>query len=170
MRVASGSIRTDVPEFEDRSFGVAGGSASTLNRRPEGPNPATTGSEPNSVRVTDSYDAFASPTGVSHTPALKLPGIRPGWNLDLAETGVVYYLQRSNGDIKIGTTIRYPDRRTQLGQRHGPLVLAALEPGYFALEAHRHRQFADLRVDPIAEWFRPGDDLIDHILLILALR
>lgn len=98
------------------------------------------------------------------------PGIRPGWNRDLVESGVVYYLQRTSGDIKIGTTVRYPERRTQLARRHGQLVLAAIEPGYFALEAKRHRQFADLRLDPIAEWFRPGEDLVDHILLMLALR
>lgn len=99
-----------------------------------------------------------------------LPNIRPGWRRNgLARTGIVYYLQRENGDVKIGTTASYFRRRAALGPRHGPLALVAFEAGYFDLEAQRHAQFDHLRIDPVAEWFRLGDDLLDHILHVLAL-
>ncbi len=104
-------------------------------------------------------------------PAAMLPNIRPNWKRDgLAATGAVYYFQRSNGDVKIGCSANLPSRRTRLTQQHGPLTLAALEPGYFELEQLRHAQFSHLRVDPRAEWFRLGDDLLDHILYLLAMR
>ncbi len=100
-----------------------------------------------------------------------LPNVRPSWRRDgLAGTGIVYYLQRGNGDVKIGTTANYPQRRATLGRRHGALALIAFEPGYTELEAERHQQFAQLRLDPIAEWFLLGEDLLDHILMVLALR
>lgn len=82
---------------------------------------------------------------------------------------VVYYLERGDGRIKIGCTGCYYRRRAQLLKQHGPLSLVAWEEGDNRLEFLRHRQFAELRVDPIAEWFEPGPALIDWILNIRAL-
>lgn len=82
---------------------------------------------------------------------------------------VVYYLERANGHIKIGCTSNYPRRRHELMKQHGPLSLVAWEEGDSQLEFARHRQFAGLRVNPIAEWFEPGESLIDWILNIRAL-
>lgn len=106
---------------------------------------------------------------VASYPSVFLPNIPPRWKRDgLAATGAVYYLQRSSGDIKIGTTVNFASRRTAITKRHGRLALVAIEPGYFELEARRHQQFAHLRINPLAEWFRLGDDLLDHILYVLA--
>jgi hypothetical protein len=82
---------------------------------------------------------------------------------------MVYYLEREDGAIKIGYTSDYPQRRDNLVQRHGPLLLVGWEIGGYDLEAQRHEQFAHLRIKPIAEWFRPGEDLIDHLLVMRAL-
>jgi hypothetical protein len=65
MRVANSAIRTDVRGLGDRGLRATGGSALTLNRRPEAPAPECTGSEISAVRVTDSYDALARPSRVS---------------------------------------------------------------------------------------------------------
>jgi len=82
---------------------------------------------------------------------------------------VVYYLERADGRIKIGCTGNYSGRRAQLLKQHGALSLVAWEEGDNELEFSRHRQFAELRVNLIAEWFEPGPALIDWILNIRAL-
>lgn len=82
---------------------------------------------------------------------------------------VVYYLERADGRIKIGCTGNYSGRRAQLLKQHGALSLVAWEEGDNRLEFARHDQFAELRVNPIAEWFEPGEALIDWILNIRAL-
>lgn len=162
MVAARLEIRTVVRELGDAPESVSAHPRDLIRTHPHH------GQEQPAVNLPAPYDAFASPAGVS--PQIMLPSLRPAWNRDLAKTGIVYYLQRANGDVKIGTTANYPNRRTELGRRHGPLALVALEAGYFALEAERHQQFADLRIDPVAEWFRLDPDLLDHILMVLALR
>lgn len=72
-------------------------------------------------------------------------------------TGHVYYIRR--GDlIKIGFT-------TDLNKRmmsHLPDEVLAVEPGSYALEASRHRQFATLRHGR-GEWFKDDPALREHI-------
>jgi hypothetical protein len=101
-----------------------------------------------------------------------LPNIRTRWRRNgLAATGIVYYFERrSDGAIKIGCTKSYDSRRQTLTRQHGALSLIAYERGYYAEEAVRHEQFAHLRLDPVAEWFRPGEDLVDHVLMLLAIH
>lgn len=99
-----------------------------------------------------------------------IPHIRLPWVPErLRETGVVYYLERADGAVKIGCTANYPHRRVALVRRHGPLALVAWERGYYDVEEQRHQQFAHLRINPRAEWFRPEPELIDHLLLLLAM-
>lgn len=86
--------------------------------------------------------------------------------------GIVYYMERSDGLIKIGTTTNYTRRRGELLTKYGALSLVAWEFGDGKLETVRHRQFAALRAYPPQtghEWFKPGEPLIDWILNILAL-
>ncbi len=119
--------------------------------------------------------------------ATGLPHIRLSWAADrawLSQVGIVYYLERADGCIKIGYTQSYPQRRATLVYRHGPLPLVAWEPGsqnggweeLAALEESRHRQFAHLRLPPrnpgliyLPEWFAVDDGLYDHLLMLKAL-
>lgn len=100
----------------------------------------------------------------------------------LRETGIVYYLERRDGLIKIGYTQRYPSRRAKLLHQHGPLWLVAWEAGpgglheLSALEEQRHQQFARLRLPGKnpgllcpPEWFALDEDLYDHLLMLKAL-
>jgi hypothetical protein len=75
---------------------------------------------------------------------------------------VVYYIRRG-ATVKIGTT-------TNLRQRMAALLpeeILATEPGGYELEAQRHRQFQDLRIDK-REWFHAGPRLQRHILTVRA--
>jgi hypothetical protein len=116
-----------------------------------------------------------------------LPHIRLDWAADrvwLRQVGIVYYLERADGAVKIGYTQNYPQRRATLVHRHGPLPLVAWEPGsegggadeLLALENLRHRQFAHLRLPSRnpgllfpPEWFAVDDDLFDHVLMLRAM-
>lgn len=102
-----------------------------------------------------------------------LPHIRLGWTRDpsLRRTGVVYYLERADGAIKIGCTSNYPQRRQALLRQYGPLSLVAWEAGYSELEKHRHEQFDRLRINPSPnqEWFAVDPELMDHLLMLLAM-
>lgn len=107
------------------------------------------------------------PARSSGIPHIQLPW--QAYAARLEREGVVYYLERTDGSIKIGHSCNYPGRRSTLVYRHGPLVLVAWEIGYYDVEAARHEQFAHLRIAPIPEWFEPGDELIDHVLMLRAL-
>lgn len=87
---------------------------------------------------------------------------------DVRKRGIVYYLTRSDGAVKIGTTRSYNSRIRRLRKQHGPLSLIHWEWGSFELEAQRHEQFSDLRIDPTAEWFHLEGDLLDFVLYSLA--
>lgn len=74
---------------------------------------------------------------------------------------VVYYVEW-NGLIKIGTTIRLAGRMRSLG---GQLLVT--EPGSYAVETERHRQFAASKAAHGGrEWFHPTADLRDHIRVL----
>ena len=80
------------------------------------------------------------------------------------ERGIVYYLLRSDGQIKIGTTENYADRSGNLRREHGPLRLMTTEEGGRDRETQMHRRFRDLCV--WGEWFRPELPLLTHIALL----
>jgi hypothetical protein len=76
---------------------------------------------------------------------------------------IVYYLERSDGLIKIGTTTGLRARRRHLSYEHGPLSLLAWEIGSYTLERQRHDKFQQLRDAPNTEWFNPGRQLLGHV-------
>jgi hypothetical protein len=86
--------------------------------------------------------------------------LRPGWN---RKVSIVYYLQRSDGAVKIGWTVVLPQRIKQLERTEGRLDLLIWEPGDRNLEQCRHREFAAARIDYRYEWFRLTPDLTAHI-------
>jgi hypothetical protein len=76
---------------------------------------------------------------------------------------VVYYA-RIGEHIKIGWTKRLHHRM----RWYPPCArLLAVEPGDAATEHARHQRFAHLRAAR-AEWFSPGDDLMEHVRELAA--
>jgi hypothetical protein len=80
---------------------------------------------------------------------------------------VVYYLERGDGMIKIGTTANFSQRRSSLRREHGPLTLLAWEHGSYELEKGRHALFEYERPEK-SEWFEPSWFLINHIMGLRA--
>lgn len=76
---------------------------------------------------------------------------------------VVYFLQRENGDIKIGTTSEYHVRLHVLQKQYGALKLLGLLEGGRELERKLHQQFANYRISG-TEYFQPHDGLFQLIL------
>jgi hypothetical protein len=73
----------------------------------------------------------------------------------------VYYVQRPDGLIKIGTSRMVTVRLETLAREHGPLTLMATHGGGHKEETGIHREFKALRVE--GEWFRPELALLMHI-------
>lgn len=82
---------------------------------------------------------------------------------------IVYFVQRADGDIKIGTTARYAMRMRQLMFEHGVLKVLGVIPGNRATEKHMHERFALQRRQRIGEttgrvflleWFAPTPELL----------
>jgi hypothetical protein len=74
---------------------------------------------------------------------------------------MVYYVQRADGLIKIGTSRMIIDRLAALAREHGSLTIMATHGGGHPEETAVHRAFKALRVE--GEWFRPGLPLLLHI-------
>lgn len=74
---------------------------------------------------------------------------------------IVYYVQRGDGAIKIGTSRTPASRLGNLAREHGPLVLMAFERGARAEESAMHRKFKTLCIG--REWFRSELPLLNHI-------
>ena len=75
---------------------------------------------------------------------------------------MIYFLRRTNGDIKTGTTINYQIRVTELIKQHGELELLGLMDGGRELERELHIQFAEYRIGR-SEFFKPNDSLSELI-------
>lgn len=84
-------------------------------------------------------------------------------------TQIVYFAQRADGDIKIGTTRHYISRMRQLMFVHGALEVLGTVPGNRHTERAMHARFADHqrarlgdasgRYHPL-EWFAPAPELL----------
>lgn len=74
---------------------------------------------------------------------------------------IVYYVQRPDAMIKIGTSRNAGSRLGGIGREHGPLILMAFHTGARAEEAAVHRIFKALCIG--GEWFRPELPLLEHI-------
>lgn len=81
----------------------------------------------------------------------------------LTDTSVVYYLSRADAAVKVGFSDDLAQRIVNLSRKHGKLALLGTEPGGWDLEQKRHQQFAEHRIKPRAEWFRPGATLLAHV-------
>ena len=71
------------------------------------------------------------------------------------KASVVYYIRWSDR-IKIGTTTSLPQRMKALYFDE----IMAIEPGGTGLEAQRHQQFAEYRLDTYREWFNAAPGLV----------
>jgi hypothetical protein len=75
---------------------------------------------------------------------------------------IVYFLQREDGCIKIGTTRDYKTRLSNLIRQYGDLVLLGMISGSFGIEEQLHQQFAGCRIDR-TEFFHPASELMEFI-------
>ncbi len=75
---------------------------------------------------------------------------------------MIYFLQRGNGDIKIGTTINLNIRQPDLVERYGDLELLGLMKGSYEFEAELHFRFKEHRRGD-TEFFAPCPALLDYI-------
>lgn len=107
-----------------------------------------------------------SPSGLGH---IRSPFQRETRVATRSQQCIVYYLERGDGLIKIGTTANYTKRRKSLLRQYGPLSLVAWESGSYELEKERHKEFWWERQSLGNEWFYPRPYLIDHILNLRAL-
>lgn len=78
-----------------------------------------------------------------------------------ARSADVYYVQRTDGLIKIGWSGNLRSRLNTLRREHGHLTLLATHSGGVEAEAAQHKRFAHLR--ETGEWFWPEPDLLAHI-------
>lgn len=85
-----------------------------------------------------------------------------------AREATVYYVQRSDGLVKIGFTARYQQRMGTLRRQFGPIQVLATHKGGRDAERAVHLRFAADRVT--GEWFRVGPELFAHIERIKARR
>lgn len=74
--------------------------------------------------------------------------------------GRVYFVQRDDGLVKIGTSRSLTMRLHDLVTEHGPLMFLGARNGGFDTERLEHSRFADVRVT--GEWFQPVDELLAH--------
>jgi len=80
----------------------------------------------------------------------------------------VYYAQRADGLIKVGTSQYYGTRIKTLEREHGPLDLLVVHCGDRAREQMLHAVFESEHHH--LEWFRPEPYLLDHIEMVRAFQ
>lgn len=83
-------------------------------------------------------------------------------------TSVVYFVQRADGDVKIGCSAFLRDRMINLCNQHGALTLLGTMEGDRFDEQATHTRFAAYRragrkPNKPTEWFAPAADLLDYI-------
>jgi hypothetical protein len=79
---------------------------------------------------------------------------------------MIYFLRHTEtGLIKIGRTVNYSLRLSQLIAQYGDLELVGLMEGYTEQEQYLHGKFCQLKANTLGgrEWFVPDDELIDYI-------
>jgi hypothetical protein len=77
---------------------------------------------------------------------------------------IVYYVQRKDGAVKVGTSRSAGQRFEQIEKQHGELRFLAYEDGDRKRETFMHDLFADTRLD--GEWFEPSTELVSYIKMI----
>lgn len=78
---------------------------------------------------------------------------------------MIYFLQRADGAIKIGTTEKYYTRHSALAAQFGNLKLLGVIEGGRQEEQQLHHQFSHVRVDTKrkSEWYQPSEELFEFI-------
>ena len=79
----------------------------------------------------------------------------------VVKSSVVYFMQRSDGCIKIGFSTNVGDRVRAIESSTGPINLLATVPGGLEQERKLHETFAYCRVH--GEWFNPDSELLKLI-------
>lgn len=74
---------------------------------------------------------------------------------------MIYFAQRADGAIKIGTSENVPKRLATLSKEHGPLAFLGEIPGDRPVELHLHDILAPHRLS--GEWFAPHPDVIARV-------
>lgn len=85
-----------------------------------------------------------------------------------AGTSLVYYVDLYGSAIKIGTSTNVLKRLSQLRRESHHLL--AVEPGGYAVENKRHRQFSRERHESGREDFSRSPRLLDHIARLNAIH
>ena len=77
---------------------------------------------------------------------------------------MIYFLRRSDGLVKIGTTKNFSARLVELERQYGKLELLGWSEGMRREEQLLHKQFdsCQAKVDGL-EWFHPIPDLLSYI-------
>ena len=76
---------------------------------------------------------------------------------------MIYFLQRADNLVKIGTTTNFYKRLSALEKQHGKLKPLAWREGDRSLEQKIHKQFSEYRV--VHEWFYLSDALLEYMKL-----
>lgn len=76
---------------------------------------------------------------------------------------MIYFVQRADGAIKIGTSEQVRTRKRELAKQHGALTALGFMDGSYELEEFLHATFSDHRINPRSEWFLPVPDLLEYI-------
>lgn len=79
----------------------------------------------------------------------------------ISKESFVYFFQRSDKAIKIGTSTSPTQRLATLQTASGPLEVLAMIPGDRNAERRLHRKFAEWRIH--GEWFEPSEELLEFI-------
>lgn len=75
---------------------------------------------------------------------------------------MIYFLQRKDGNVKIGYTRgQVNGRKAELERRYGSLILLGLHEGGLEVERHLHWRFRQFRLD--GEFFIYSDELADYV-------
>lgn len=76
---------------------------------------------------------------------------------------MIYFLQRADGAIKIGTTKHFTLRLYQLRMDHGELALLGWVYGGRPEEVEMHKRFSAHRLGSQKEWFADCTEIRDYI-------
>jgi Meiotically Up-regulated Gene 113 (MUG113) protein len=83
---------------------------------------------------------------------------------EASAAAIVYYVQRSDSLIKIGTSATFRSRLSALRAEHGTLQVLLTHRGDRKTEQAIHRKFRNLRAE--GEFFRPGKPLLTWIVKV----
>lgn len=75
---------------------------------------------------------------------------------------MIYFLQRADGAVKIGTTNQYHNRLYSLSLEFGNLSLLGLMDGDRAVERQIHQMFPETQIGK-SEWFLESEALSEYI-------